>query len=310
VADSNDVLAYYETGVEVDRLAHGAGALELTRTKELLARHLEPGSRVADVGGGPGVYADWLADAAHRVVLVDPVGAHVETARTLAGEPARFETRLGDARRLPFADASFDAVLLLGPLYHLGERAQRLEAVSEAARVTRPAGLVIAAAICRYAGLFHALRDGRLGARTVLENVVDEVRSGRRVPPSRRGAPFADAFFHLPEELRDELVAGGLSVEALYGVEGPGVLLPDLDRRWEDQGARSELLRAARDAETDPHLILLSAHLLAVSRTTSSRPTAAAAESRGQSRPAHQRPTSLESSPRRRQAQAASTATW
>jgi SAM-dependent methyltransferase len=115
VADSNDVLAYYETGVEVDRLAHGAGALELTRTKELLARHLEPGSRVADVGGGPGVYADWLADAAHRVVLVDPVGAHVETARTLAGEPARFGTRLGDARRLPFADASFDAVLLLGP---------------------------------------------------------------------------------------------------------------------------------------------------------------------------------------------------
>ena len=48
--------------------------------------------------------------------------------------------RQGDARALPFADASADALLLLGPLYHLQERADRLRALREAARVLRPGG--------------------------------------------------------------------------------------------------------------------------------------------------------------------------
>jgi len=52
----------------------------------------------------------------------------------------------------------------------------------------------------------------------------------------------------------------------MYGVEGPGVLVPDLGTLWEDSATKESLLRLARDAETDPQLLLLSAHLLAVSR--------------------------------------------
>ncbi len=262
----DDVVSYYETGVEAERLARGEGALELARTKELLARYLEPRSAIADVGGGTGIYADWLAGSGHRVELVEPVRAHVKGARALAGEPPRFGVQLGDARDLPFADGSFDAVLLLGPLYHLGEREHRLSAIREAARVCRSGGLLFAAVICRYAGLFRTLRDGTFESPSVFANVRDEVCDGRRVPEARRTSAFPDAYFHLPEELRDGLTDGGLTVEAVLGIEGPGVLVPDLERRWEIGQVRESLLRAARDAEADPRLIVVSAHLLGVAR--------------------------------------------
>jgi len=59
---------------------------------------------------------------------------------------------------------------------------------------------------------------------------------------------------------------GRRSAVEVYGVEGPGVLVPDLETLWEDSATKESLLRLARDAETDPQLLLLSAHLLAVSR--------------------------------------------
>src|SRR5207247_3857740 len=66
------VRAYYEGGVELDRLGQGYSRIEFARTKELLDRHLPPApATVLDVGGGPGVYAEWLAERGYRVHLVD-----------------------------------------------------------------------------------------------------------------------------------------------------------------------------------------------------------------------------------------------
>ena len=81
----DDVIAYYETSIEVDRLARGRGALEFERTKEIILRYLAEPAAVADVGGAVGHYADWLADSGHRVELVEPVPLHVELARERAG---------------------------------------------------------------------------------------------------------------------------------------------------------------------------------------------------------------------------------
>ena len=70
----DDIVRFYEQGREQDRLAHGVGTLELARTQELLRRFLPPPpADLLDVGGGPGVYAAWLAHAGYRVHLVDPV---------------------------------------------------------------------------------------------------------------------------------------------------------------------------------------------------------------------------------------------
>lgn len=261
-----DVVTYYGTNAEAERLAHGAGALEFERTTEIVLRFLSQRAVVADVGGAGGQYAEWLVQRGHAVELVDPVPLHIETARARAGDPPRFGVHAADARELPFGNESFDAVLLLGPLYHLGERGDRVEALAEAGRVCRRGGFVFAAAISRFGPLLDAIRTGRIIDRHVFANVQAEVLTGRRVPPERRTTSFPDAYFHLPDEVESEAASAGLDVRGVYGVEGPGWLLDDLDARWQDEEAKQRILSVARAFESDRNIITASAHLLAVAR--------------------------------------------
>jgi SAM-dependent methyltransferase len=262
VQTPDDVLAYYAAFDEDGRL--DTVPIELERTKELLLRVLPEGGAVADVGGGTGRYAAWLASIGRRVTLVDPVAHHVELARARGG----FDALQGDARSLPFDDASFDAVLLLGPLYHLGERGDRLAAIREAARVCRPGGVVAAAAISRIAPVLNVVMRPDLLEREddALENMLEEVSTGRRVDPSRRRGIFPDAFFHGPDDLAGELAEGGLHVEGVYGVEGPGWLAMRTAEVWNDPALRERLLRLARFAEEHEQLRPLSPHLLGIAR--------------------------------------------
>lgn len=72
------IQAYYAQGQEQDRLLYDGGTLELVRTQELLQRYLPPlPATVLDVGGGPGVYAGWLARLGYHVHLIDPISLHV-----------------------------------------------------------------------------------------------------------------------------------------------------------------------------------------------------------------------------------------
>src|SRR4051794_25145970 len=147
VADPNpraidqDIAAHYAESREQDRLTAEVVPLERIRTQEILLRYLPLRPAVVlDVGGGPGVYAFWLAERGYTVHLIDPVPLHLEQARARAGISASAllaAISLGDARRLEFETESADAVLLLGPLYHLTSRADRLLALREGNRVLR-----------------------------------------------------------------------------------------------------------------------------------------------------------------------------
>jgi len=200
--DADEVAAYYAQGLERDRLDTGAGALELARTQLLLERYLPaPPAVVADVGGGPGRYAVWLAERGYRVHLVDPVPLHVEQARAAArGRPGATlaSAEVGDARALQLAEASVNAVLLLGPLYHLRKRADRLQALAEARRVCRRGGIVIAAAISRLASTLDGLRGGYLEDPAFAAVAADDRRDGRHRNPTGDPAYFTTAYFHRP----------------------------------------------------------------------------------------------------------------
>ena len=136
-------------------------------------------------------------------------------------------------RELAFADESADLLLLLGPLYHLVDAEDRHKALCEAARVLRHGGILIAAAISRWASLLDGLARDLLVDPAFTKIVEQDLRDGQHRNPTPRLDYFTTAYFHRPEDLRSEVEQAGLSVEGLYGVEGPGWMLPDLDERLE-----------------------------------------------------------------------------
>jgi proteasome alpha subunit len=257
------ILAFYQDRYREDeRLTRSAhGRLEFARTQELLRRFLPPApARVLDVGGGTGVHARWLAADGYTVHLVDPVPDHVADARRIAGVSAAD----GDARALRAAGDSADATLLLGPLYHLVDVEDRLRALREATRVTRPGGLVVAAAISRYAALLELGGSGRLDDEAVRE--CQRLLATGRHHDDPRG--FTDAHFHLPDELAWELRAVGLRDVRVLGVEGPSAPVLDNAPPERVDALLPSAIRCARLVEADPALIAACPHLLAFGRVT------------------------------------------
>jgi len=266
MSDTDDIQRFYQAGLEAGRLLEGSGVIELARTQDVLERHLPPPpARLLDVGGGTGVYARWLAGRGYEVHLVDPSPRHVEEARAHPG-PSLARVAIGDARRLEDADGSADAVLLLGPLYHLVEKDDRVRALAEARRVVRPGGVVVAAAIGRHASLLAGLFHGLIDDPAFLAILERDLREGQHRNPTAKLEYFTTAYFHLPAELREEARTAGLAVEAVLAVEGPAWMMPDLEARWRDEGRRRQLLDLLRRVEADPAVLAMSAHLLLVAR--------------------------------------------
>jgi SAM-dependent methyltransferase len=261
-AHETELRAHYERGEERDRLERRVGLLEFARTAEIVLRRLPPApALVADIGGGPGRYALWLAGLGYRVEHRDLMPLHVRQLSEEANDVDGLRTAVGDARDLDLADASVDAVLLLGPLYHLRRRADRVRALAEARRVVRPGGPVFAAAISRWAPRL----DGELVQR-LYEQIPDireatlEVERTGVLPPLRSG--YFSGFCHRPRQLRDEVRDAGLEVADLVSVEGPAFLLGDLAERWDDPAAREVILDTARAVERVPELLGLGPHFL------------------------------------------------
>ena len=262
-AEEAEVRAYYERGEERDRLSNARGQLEFARTTEIVARRLPPPPAViADIGGGPGRYALWLASLGYQVEHRDLMPLHVSQLQADAAGIPGIRTAVGDARKLDLPDASADAVLLLGPLYHLARRAERAAAIREAARILRPGGPLFAVAISRWAGRI----DGIITCRIYRQYpaATDVVGQGERTgvfSPLHEG-DFA-FYSHRPGELRAELSEAGLEVTDLVSVEGPALFLHDLDARMADAVDRAAILDAARVLESVPELAGVGPHLLA-----------------------------------------------
>ena len=261
------VAAYYSRAPEESRLEQGPFRLEAIRTRELIQRHAPPPpAAVLDVGGAAGAYALWLASLGYQVHLVDPVERLVREAATRSAAAAQplASARVGDARALDAANASVDLVLMLGPLYHLTERGDRVRALAEARRVLRPGGRVLAAAISRAASALDGLARGLFEDPRFSAIVDADLRDGQHRNTTERIDYFTTAYFHRPDELSRELADAGLSPAGVFGIEGPGWLLPDLAERMDDDRRRSDLQHVARLLESEPSLIGASAHLLAV----------------------------------------------
>ena len=276
-----EALARYNEGFEKGRLRQRLGLVEFARTCEILLEQL-PAAPVGDaapaviydIGGAYGEYSYWLAARGYEVHLFDLS----ETNIAMAAEQRREYPRplaameVADARSIPRPDASADAILFMGPLYHIVEPDERLAALREAKRLMKPGGVIFAAAITPYAMLLWATTvfghdNDLLMEPAFMEMVARQIQDGQHIPnpaSSHRGMPRA--FFHRPEQLAAELAEVGFVSPDVRGVVGPAWLAPDLDAQWGDPARREALLQTVRMTEREAPLMGLHTHLLAVAR--------------------------------------------
>ncbi len=271
----DSVRDYYDNfgAREWERLTHSAdGAVELAITQQTIAQYLPAGARVLDIGGGPGRYSLWLAERGHRVALADLSPVLIALARDkIAESPVGAlvdDIAVVDARDLSrWTDDAFDAVLALGPFYHLPDPADRDRAAGELARVLRPGGLAFVALMPRYAFLRrslaiederHHLASPDFVARVLEDGVFENDIPGR----------FTGGYGVRPAEVEPFFAEYGFAMQALLAAQS---IVPDLQEplaalALSDPGAHQVAMDTLVRIAGDPSIHGLANHLLYVGR--------------------------------------------
>lgn len=145
--NATDILTRFYTAYdEQGRLLTRHGAVEFATTVRYVEQYLTPGMRILEIGAGTGRYSHHFARAGYAVDAVELVQHNIDQFRALTRPEENVSIRQGNACDLSFcADNTYDVTLLLGPMYHLFTEREKLTALGEAVRVTKPGGVVFAA---------------------------------------------------------------------------------------------------------------------------------------------------------------------
>lgn len=257
---------YNSTGVETNRLDQHVFQLEKIRSQQIILENLVQGMTIADIGGATGYYSFWLHDMGHEVHLLDATEFHIETAYTISKEKNKKlgSILLGDARSLPYADNQFDLVLLFGPLYHLQQKADRIRAIAEAKRVLKPDGILLAATISRYASLLDGFWQNFIDDAEFEKIIAQDIKNGHHVNSTGNPFYFTEAYFHNQVEIEEEFTGAAFTNFSIKAIEGFGWLVPGFNNRWNDDAWREKLLHYIQQSESDPVMIGISAHVMAI----------------------------------------------
>ncbi len=240
---SKYVRNFYDSATEREweRLDAGLARIEFASTLQLIEKYFPANGAVCDIGSGPGRYSIELAKRGYRVTLFDLSRKLLERAeRAFAADGVTAERYVqGDARDLGvFDDESFDAVLLLGPLYHLIERGDRSLALSEMIRILKPGGRAIVA----FLNSWGLLRTGVAGFPHRFRNP-DFLQSllGERTFDDHERPLFTECHWSNPEVAAKEIKDAGLRIVSYAGVEGfVGGMAPLLESLRESEPAAFE----------------------------------------------------------------------
>ncbi|MEL6345471.1 MAG: class I SAM-dependent methyltransferase [Myxococcota bacterium] len=206
MSDRERIRAYYAQGNEWARLEGDEAWLEYARTLQYIDRYFQPGSRVLDLGGGPGRYTIAMAQRGHRVTMLDLSMEQVKEAQRRI-QDAEVIDRIdglvvGDARDLSqLPGQPFEAVLALGPLYHADGLDEIQGFVDQIAQVLTPGGVVIGAFIPRTSGVSGLIARAAEGTDQVMPGALAETFRTGRFQNAVDGR-FGEAFFAHPAQIR------------------------------------------------------------------------------------------------------------
>ena len=260
------VEALYDNGAQREWEREDRHRTEFAITRRALAQYLPPPpARILDCGGGPGRYAIPLAQQGYDVTLFDLSAGNLRFAQEKAreaGATLRFEqgTALDLSR---FAEAEFDAVLLMGPLYHLLTEGERFRALTEARRVLKTGRPLFAAFITRWA----AHRDAAMkypNEPVEMPGLYEEIERTGLLPP-RDGVNFVAYFAH-PTEVAPLAQRAGFEVAETLGLEGVVSIIENVHVNALTGPAWDWWLETNWRAAHDPTMLGASEHLLVIGR--------------------------------------------
>lgn len=159
----NTIYSGQSENTRLTRSRHGQ--LEYLTTMNYIHKLVPPGSKVLEVGAGTGRYSIALAKEGYDVTALELVADHLAVLRRNAAGLENIASYQGDATDLGiFADNGFDAVLVLGPMYHLFEKIEQHKALDEAIRVSKPGGVIMTAFISVYQIMYDNYLSGNFRA--------------------------------------------------------------------------------------------------------------------------------------------------
>jgi len=207
--------AFYEGYDEDGRLNSRYGRVEFLTTLRYVEKYLKPGMRILEIGAGTGKYSHHFARQGYRVDAVELMEHNIAQFRRNTKPCEKVTVRQGNAVDLrDFADNTYDITLLLGPMYHLFSEKEKLQALSEAIRVTKKDGVIFVA----YCG-----NDASILQFCFLRGMLKDARYRRLVDPVtfKAGSDPAELFeLHRKEEI--EALRGHFAVTPLHYVAADG----------------------------------------------------------------------------------------
>ena len=137
---------YYSNYDEDGRLSSRCGAVEYITTMKYIEKYLRAGDRIIEIGAGTGRYSHTLAGKGYQVDAVELLEHNIDIFKKNIVPSETVTVTQGNAVDLSgFRTDTYNITLLLGPMYHLFTREDKLKALSEAVRVTKKGGIVFAA---------------------------------------------------------------------------------------------------------------------------------------------------------------------
>ncbi len=261
---SRDIELFYHKASEETRLNKGMGVFEFERIKSLVQKYVpSTSSKIIDVGGGTGKYSEWLAKKGHEVYLIEPVPKHIQIAKDRASKlKNKYFVYLGEARNLDFPDNFADIIILHGPLYHLQKKEDREKAIREAKRVVKKDGIILGFSINYTASTVVGLLQGLIHKHAFFNMCKEELTTGIHNPPNDFPWLLAEAYYHKPNELKDEFVNQDLTYINTYAVEGMAWLDKDYFLNMLDMKKRKTLMELIQITENDSYLLPFSPHMM------------------------------------------------
>jgi S-adenosylmethionine-dependent methyltransferase len=161
MSNTDIVREFYNNSVELEWKRLEQHPVEFAVTRHYIDQYVSPGDRVLDLGGGPGRYSLYLAQKGCRVTLLDLSDENITFAKCKVEEVGLDITMIqGDACEVDnIVSGPFDCILLMGPMYHLLEEAQRTKAMDAALRLLKPGGVIVVSFISLYAGLVDYMKN-------------------------------------------------------------------------------------------------------------------------------------------------------